>query len=83
MKLSCAEAASVCTKAEYKEANLREKLRLKLHLFFCKACKDYYQNNRKLTGLIKKADIKPCSAEQKEIFKQHMKNGSSKTFKKQ
>ena len=78
MKLSCAEAAKVCNKAEYREANLREKLRLKLHLYFCKACKDYYQNNRKLTGLIKKADIKPCSAEQKKIFKEHMKNGTSK-----
>lgn len=79
MKLSCAEAASVCTKAEYREANLRERLRLKLHLFFCKTCKNYYHNNRKLTGLLKKADIKSCPDEQKEIFKQHMKNGSSKT----
>lgn len=79
MKLSCAEAAKVCQKAEYREANTREKLRLKLHVFLCKTCRDYYQNNRKLSDLIKKADIKPCSAEQKEIFKQHMKNGNSKT----
>lgn len=79
MKLSCAEAASVCTKAEYKEAGFLEKLRLKLHLFFCKACKNYHANNHKLTLLIKKADIQPCSQQQKQIFKQQMREGNSKT----
>lgn len=81
MKLSCKEAAKVCTKAEYKEADLLEKLRLKLHLILCSTCNNYYQKNRKLSGLIKKADIKPCSAEQKNIFKEQLKNGNSKTSK--
>lgn len=77
MKLSCAEAASVCQKAEYKEANLLEKLRLKLHLFFCRRCKDYYENNKKLSSLLKKANLSSCSSQEKAHFKETMKNGSS------
>ncbi|MHA6281475.1 hypothetical protein ACXYMT_14970 [Salinimicrobium sp. CAU 1759] len=79
MKLSCAEAASVCTKAEYQEAGLFEKWRLRLHLYFCRTCKDYYQNNKKLTGLIKKADIRQCSSHEKEVLRTKIKNGNSKT----
>lgn len=79
MKLSCAEAASLCTKAEYKEAGLREKIRLKLHLYFCRTCKDYYHNNKKLTGLLKRAELRSCSTQQKEHFKQIIKNNNSKT----
>lgn len=77
MKLSCADAASLCTKAEYKEASLAEQLRLRLHLYFCRTCQDYYRNNKKLTGLIEKADLKSCSQREKEIFKEKIKNGGS------
>ena len=80
MKLSCAEAANVCTRAEYKEAGFKEKLKLKLHLYFCRTCNEYYHNNKKLTSLLQKADIKPCSLREKENFKNRMKNGNSKTF---
>lgn len=78
MKLSCAEAEKVCTKAEYKEAGFIEKLRLKLHLYFCRTCNDYYHNNKKLSNLLKKADIKTCSSQEKEAFRNKIKNGTSK-----
>lgn len=77
MKLNCAEAASLCAKAEYKEASLREKLRLKLHLYLCRTCKDYNQNNKKLSSLLKKADLKSCSAQEKENYRETIKNGNS------
>ncbi|WP_423818156.1 hypothetical protein V5739_10605 [Salinimicrobium sp. TIG7-5_MAKvit] len=80
MKLSCAEAEKVCTKAEYKEAGFIEKLRLKLHLYFCRTCNDYYHNNKKLSNLLKKADIKTCSSQEKEAFRNKIKNGTSKGF---
>ena len=79
MKLSCAEAANVCTKAEYDEAGFMEKLRLKLHLYFCRTCKEYNQNNKKLSSLLQKAKINSCSSQQKDIFKEKIKNGNSKT----
>lgn len=78
MRLSCAEAANLCTRAEYKEARPIERLKLKLHLYFCRTCKEYYHNNKKLTTLLKKADIKPCSLHEKEHFKEKIKNGNSK-----
>ena len=78
MKLNCAEAADVCTRSEYKEASFIERLRLRLHLYFCQNCRHYHDNNKKLTGLLKKANIKPCSSKEKEHFKETMKNGNSK-----
>lgn len=83
MKLSCAEAASMCTKAEYKEASLREKIRLKLHLYFCRTCKEYNNNNKKLSGLLKKADLKSCSSKEKDRFKEVIKNGNSQASQQQ
>lgn len=77
MKLSCAEAESVSTQAEYKEASLTDRLRLKLHLFFCKTCNDYYQNNRKLSTLLKKAKFHSCSQDEKETFRQQIRDNRS------
>lgn len=83
MKLSCAEAAELCTKAEYKEASFREKIRLKLHLYFCRTCKDYFQNNRKLSGLLSKANLQSCSNREKEHFKERIKNEASQVSQQQ
>ena len=77
MKLSCAEAAKLCTKAEYKEAVFIEKLRLRLHLYFCRNCKEYHHNNKKLSSLIKRAKISPCSSREKEALKEKIKNRNS------
>jgi hypothetical protein len=82
LKVSCAEAASLCHKAEYKEASFKEKLRLKLHIFLCKTCKDYQHNNKKLSSLLKKADLKSCSHREKENFREKIKNGNSKASEK-
>lgn len=78
MKLTCAEAADVCTRAEYEEAGFIERLKLKIHLFFCRTCSKYNQNNKKLTSLLKKAEIKPCSSHEKNVFREKIKNGDSK-----
>ncbi len=83
MKLSCAEAASLCTKAEYREANLKEKLRLKLHIYLCRTCKDYQHNNKKLSSLLKKANLKSCSSSEKENFRKKMNNGNSQASQEQ
>ena len=63
--LSCAEAANICDKTEYQEASTRERLKLKLHLFFCKTCKNYYDRNKKLTDLLQKSKLKTCSNQRK------------------
>lgn len=80
--LSCAEAASICEKTEYQEASTWERLKLKLHLFFCKTCKNYYDRNKKLTDLLQKSNLKTCSKQEKEVLKQRL-NEKSEVFKSQ
>ena len=80
--LTCTEAENICDKAEYKEASLREKFRLRLHLFFCKNCKDYNRRNKGLSSLLKKADLKACSSQEKATFKKRLKEAGSERIEK-
>ena len=78
--LKCEDAASYCNKAEYKEASFSDKVKLKVHLFFCKPCKDYNHKNHKLSQLIKKADLKSCTEEEKDLYRQQI-EANSETLK--
>lgn len=79
--LDCEAAANACDKAVYNEAGFSDRLRLKFHLFLCPPCKDYNHKNNKLTHLIKKADLKSCTEEEKAAYRQRMKEENSETFK--
>ncbi|SHJ16785.1 hypothetical protein [Aquimarina spongiae] len=74
--VSCSDANHFCDKNQYKEASLWEKIRLSLHLIYCRACRKYSANNNKLSKLVK--DPKVISMEQnvknamKERLKQKM-----------
>ncbi len=68
-KINCSEAENFCDKAQYREAGFRNKMKLRLHLLFCKTCKDYTRKNLKLTKLIKKASIRTCTRQEKESYK--------------
>lgn len=81
--LSCAEAANLCEKTEYQEASPTERLRLQIHLFFCKACKNYYHRNQKLTELLKKSKLQSCSKEEKEALKERIQAESLEALKNQ
>lgn len=67
--LDCKKAEEFCDKAEYQETNIIGKLRLRLHLFFCKNCQKYHQRNKKLSSLLQKADLHTCTKEEKSKFK--------------
>lgn len=64
--MQCQEANHVCDKNQYKEATFWEKVRLNIHLIYCRACRKYTSRNIKLTKAIKnpmvqtadKADLK-------------------------
>jgi len=45
----CESTCTTCDKAQYNEASFREKFCLVLHIVFCKSCREYVRNNRKLT----------------------------------
>ncbi|NJB72785.1 hypothetical protein GGR42_003276 [Saonia flava] len=71
--ISCEEAAKICNKAQYNEAPLLEKLRLKLHILFCNTCSKFSKKNTQLTSLCDKADLRCLSESEKVEMKEKIK----------
>lgn len=67
--LKCEEAAHICDKSQYKEANFFERLILKIHLLVCNLCRGYSKNNAKLTHSLKEANISTLAKAEKEQLK--------------
>ncbi|WP_111309282.1 hypothetical protein [Confluentibacter sediminis] len=65
----CEEANHVCDKSQYKEASLWEKIKLNLHLIYCKACRKYSKNNKKLSHSIKISKVKCLDKKCKDAMK--------------
>ena len=57
LKLNCQEANHVCDKNQYKEAGFWEKVKLNIHLIYCKACRKYTSKNMKLTTIINSSKV--------------------------
>ncbi|WP_025743996.1 hypothetical protein [Aquimarina pacifica] len=68
--VSCPEANHFCDKNQYKEASLLDKIKLNLHLIYCRACRKYSANNGKLTKLIKNPKVKSIPISDKELMKE-------------
>ncbi len=67
--LTCTEANHCCDKAQYDEATFLEKIKIHIHNFFCKPCKKFTDDNNKLSALVKKANLKTCTEEEKKAWK--------------
>ena len=74
MMISCDEAAIICNKKQYKEATFFEKIKLRLHLFICKACPQFSKKNAKLTDLCDKAPLRCLAEEDKTQMKKKLEN---------
>jgi hypothetical protein len=74
----CAEAGYCCDKKQYNEASSLEKIKMLIHMAFCKPCRDYASKNTKLTKLIEKSNLKPCPEEEKKIWKETIEKQISK-----
>lgn len=68
-KLSCEEANHVCDKTQYKEASFWEKVKLNLHLIYCRACRKYTARNSKLTKLVKSSKMETLEHSEKDQIK--------------
>ncbi|WP_460218225.1 hypothetical protein [Psychroserpens sp. MEBiC05023] len=66
IKLECHEANHICDKNQYKEASFWEKVRLTIHLIYCRACQKYTKRNNKLTKLVKNPKVKTMDTSAKE-----------------
>jgi len=69
VKLSCQEANHVCDKNQYKEATFWEKVKLNIHLIYCRACRKYTARNMKLTKTIKADKIEVMDQTAKDQLK--------------
>lgn len=67
--VSCDEANHVCDKTQYKEATFWEKIKLNIHLIYCRACRKYTKNNTKLTKKIKESKVECLDKKDKESMK--------------
>lgn len=74
LKLPCEDAYHICDKSQYKEACLWDKLKLNLHLLYCKACRKYTVRNQKLSKLMARSNIKTLPKAQKELLKERLRN---------
>lgn len=54
MKITCDEATTICDKTQYKEATLWEKIKLNIHLLYCKHCGIYSKQNAVMTKCYEK-----------------------------
>jgi len=72
IRKACEKANHVCDKTQYKEATLWEKVKLSIHLLYCKACRKYTNNNQKLTKVINKSEITCMDKKEKEVLKENL-----------
>lgn len=69
LKTECHEANHICDKNQYKEATFWEKVRLNIHLIYCRACRSYSSRNGKLTKVMKNPEVQTVSMNDKEAMK--------------
>ncbi len=72
MKISCEEAATICHKSQYRESSFWDRIRLQLHVYYCKNCSQFVKKNTRLTSLCNKAHLKALTEEEKEEIKKKL-----------
>ena len=75
IKLECHEANHFCDKNQYKEATFWEKVKLNIHLIYCRACRKYTARNTKLSKAIRNPKVKTAD---KEALNQRLQQELSK-----
>ncbi|WP_010135762.1 hypothetical protein [Ochrovirga pacifica] len=51
LKITCEEATTICTKAQYGEASFLDKFKLNLHFVYCKTCRTFSRQNSELSDM--------------------------------
>lgn len=63
---NCDEANHTCDKTQYNEASIWQKIKLSVHLLYCRACREYTKNNTRLTKLMNGKEVKVMPTLEKE-----------------
>lgn len=69
---SCKEIQVICSKSQYREATLWEKLQFRMHLLVCKTCAQFTLRNSQLTKLLTKAPLYKLEDEEKDELKKRL-----------
>lgn len=77
IKLECHEANHICDKNQYREASFWEKVKLNIHLIYCRLCREYTARNMKLTKRVKDPQVKAISTQEKNAIKERLKQEMS------
>lgn len=72
MKITCQEASNICNKSQYKEASFWDIVKLRIHLLYCKTCKQYSKKNSELTSMCDRAGLTMLSKDDKERMKRDL-----------
>jgi len=67
--LNCTEANHTCNKTQYNDASFFEKIKLNLHLLYCRACRKYSSNNAKLTKVMYESELEFLNTSEKDSLK--------------
>jgi len=67
--IPCDEANHTCDKTQYDEASIWEKIKLSIHLLYCRACRKYTTNNKKLSKLIANKEVECLNTVEKMNLK--------------
>jgi len=70
--IPCDEANHTCDKTQYREASLWEKIKLNIHLIYCRACREYTNTNTKLTKAVLKSKVECLDKDCKEKMKKDL-----------
>jgi predicted anti-sigma-YlaC factor YlaD len=76
--IPCSEANHNCDKSQYNEATLWEKIKLNIHLIYCRACRKYSKNNAKLTKMMHNSELEYLKSSEKDTLKRNFKEELSK-----
>ena len=71
--MKCQEANHVCDKNQYKEAGFLDRIKLGIHLLYCKACRKYSSRNNKLSKVIQNSQLKTMDPKEKQKLKEEFK----------
>ncbi|MDC7995962.1 hypothetical protein [Altibacter sp. HG106] len=76
--IKCSEANHTCDKSQYNEASFWEKVKLNIHLLYCRACRKYTSRNRKLTKLMKNPKVRTLNTSEKDLMKERLRQNMGK-----
>ena len=71
-KTACQEVNHLCDKSQYKEATFWERIKLTIHLLYCRACRKYTAKNQKLTETIENAEVDYLDSNDKSDLKESL-----------